>query len=166
MSEGSENVPELPFDPGGDAWVYVEAADPLHLELARRGAEHVLGVVADWVGWEYGQLAWEYGWVIQVEERDSEWEVIVQGLTDGDRVLNLLVPEARSTTLDLRLAVDLVAQGGSVLLVYDPAKRRNSAGEGCSWSPQVNSTDCCPSGGRPWRRCLQSRPGHEGHRSS
>lgn len=132
MSEGPENLPELPLNPGSYAWVYLEAADPLHLELARRGAEHVLGVVADWVGWEYDHLAWEYGWVIQVEDRDSEWEVIVQGLTDDERVLNLLVPEPTSATLDLRLAVDLVAKGGSVVLVYDSAKRRNSAGEGCS----------------------------------
>lgn len=60
--------------------------------------------------------------------------MIVQGLTDGDRVLNLLVPEPVAATLDLRLAVELVAKSGSVLLFYDRAKRRNSAGEGCSGS--------------------------------
>ena len=132
MSENPENLPGLPLDSGGDAWVFVEAADPLSLELARRGAEHVLAVLADWLPWEYSQLAWEYGWVIQVEDRDAEWEVIVQGLTDDDRVLNMLVPEPTSETLDLRLAVDLVAKAGSVLLIYDPTKRRNRAGEGCS----------------------------------
>ena len=113
--------------------MYVEAADPLLEEWARCGAEYVIGVVADWAGWEYSQLAWEYGRVIQVEDRGGEWEVIVQGLTDSDRVLNLLVPDVTPATLDLRLAVDLGwRRGESVMFFYERRKLQNSAGEGCS----------------------------------
>ena len=73
-----QSLPELPLSLDSNDWVYVESADPLLLELARRGAEYVIGVVAAWVGWEYCQVAWEHRQVIQVEDRYFEWQVIVQ----------------------------------------------------------------------------------------
>lgn len=129
-------VSDSPQDPsgfagGGDAWIYIEGADPVRLELAGRGAKHVLGVLQEWVGDQAGQLEWEYGWVISVEEREREWEVVVQGLTGDERVLSLLVPAAVTQTHELRLAVEAVCRAGSVLMLYAPADFEHPIGDRC-----------------------------------
>lgn len=135
-SNGVVSVSDSPQGPsgfagGGDAWIYVEGADPLRLELAARGAKHVLGVLGEWAGDQAGRLEWEYGWVISVEERHSDWEIVVQGLTGEDRVLCLLVPEAIGETLELRRAVEAVYRAGSSVILFAPADSEHPVGDNC-----------------------------------
>lgn len=119
------------FTGGDEPWSRTEAADPIRLELAARGARHVLGILREWVGDQADRLEWEYGWVISVEERFDDWEVVVQGLTGEERVLSLLVPEPIPETLDLRLAVDWIYKDGSAVVLFEPADSEHPVGENC-----------------------------------
>lgn len=119
------------FADGDDFWSYTEGADPLRLELAARGGKHVLGILREWIGSQATRLEWEYGWVISVEEDDSDWEVVVQGLTGDERVLCLRFPEPIAATLDLRLAIETVYQDGSAVMLFAPADAEDPIGDGC-----------------------------------
>ncbi len=135
-SNGVVAVSGTPLNPSGfaggdDSWTHAEGADPLRLELATRGANHVLSILQDWVGNRVGRLDWEYGWVISVEQRDREWEVVIQGLTGDERVLCLLVPEPTGKTLDLRLAVEAICSAGSAVLLFAPAGGEHPVGDQC-----------------------------------